>query len=480
MFKLLRIISCAVLTTLPGCGGGDVSSTSVQVAPAPTAPSQSLPVPAPRVAPGTRKLLVGASARFAVEGLPAGSTVSWSVSGAGCSGHSCGTIDSSGLFVAPANVPDPSTVTVSAIASGSLALLGEATVVLVPRTAETFAPVGEMLSVRSNHTATLLRDGRVLIAGGETLASGQYGGPTQTTAELYDPVTKAFSPTGSMNQARRRHTATLLDNGQVLITGPAGEISAELYDPDTGQFIRTGSLLTAQRRNQIAAPLPGGRVLIAGDVDAELFDPVTRSFTRAASYAVASIYPGMAASLNDGRVLLLGSNPSQIYDPKSDSFAITSNLLFSDGGEVELSTATTLTDGRVLIAGGTDEMLRYDEAKLYDPVTSSFNLTGSMNRIRDAHAAVRLNDGRVLVLGGDGMASWGAGYMFSGSEASAELYDPGSGKFTLTGSMSVGRTLPTVTLLQNGDVLVTGGILYCGIGCIQGSAASAELFVSAP
>ena len=221
-------------------------------------------------------------------------------------------------------------------------------------------------------------------------------------------------------------------------------------------------------------------MLVAGDVDAELYDPVTRSFTRAASYAVASVYPGMAASLNDGRVLLLGSNPSQIYDPKSDSFAITSNLLSSYGSEVELSTATTLTDGRVLIAGGTDEMSRFDEAQLYDPVTSSFNPTGSMNQIRDALAAVRLIDGRVLVLGGDSMVASGGGYMFSGSEASAELYDPDSGKFTLTGNMSVRRTLPAATLLQNGDVLVTGGIQYCGIGCILGSAASAELFVSTP
>ena len=123
--------------------------------------------------------------------------------------------------------------------------------------AGTFSPTGSMAAVRGWHTATLLPDGRVLIAG------GSYEAP----AELYDPQTGTFSPTGSMEVDREAATATLLPDGRVLIAGGSYEATAELYDPQTGTFSPTGSMtMTAFRSNATATMLPDGRVLIAGGI----------------------------------------------------------------------------------------------------------------------------------------------------------------------------------------------------------------------
>ena len=131
--------------------------------------------------------------------------------------------------------------------------------------AGTFSPTGSMETARSSPTATALPDGRVLIAGG---ASGQAESSVAlASAELYDPATGTFSPTGSLATARNGHTATLLSGGRVLITGgydgSGYSVSAELYDPATGTFGPTGSMTDA-RTYHTATLLSDGRVLIAG------------------------------------------------------------------------------------------------------------------------------------------------------------------------------------------------------------------------
>jgi hypothetical protein len=146
-----------------------------------------------------------------------------------------------------------------------------------------------MTTTRFFHTATLLADGRVLVAGGY---DSHYA--PLASADLYDPKTGTFSPTGSMAGARGLHTATLLSDGRVLIAGggPWGSMlltasylaSAELYDPKTGTFSPTGSLATA-RAWHTATLLADGRVVIAGGAgsaflaSAELYDPKTGTFS---------------------------------------------------------------------------------------------------------------------------------------------------------------------------------------------------------
>jgi hypothetical protein len=369
----------------------------------------------------------------------------------------CGAGSSSSSFTASSPLPATTSATPTSPTSSQSAV--------------TFVLTGNMTTLRIGHTATLLPDGRVLIAGGEApavLGSASSG----RSAELYDPATGTFAVTGSMTQTHSFHTATLLKNGKVLI---ADGTAAELYDSVTGSFVPTGGMLAPNKFVQ-AVLLASGKVLVTGDIDAELYDPANGTFRQAGKYAIKAGFYTSATLLAGGRVLLEGDNTTQIYDPTSDGFNLTASLSSAGLAGLELYSATLLTNGKVLIAGGTDEISRFATAVLYDPAMGSFKATASMSSMRDAHAAVLLADGRALIVGGDGMSCSGNVCAFSGSLAAAELYDPSTGSFTSAGNMNTGRTLPKATLLKNGDVLITGGDNYCGIGCFKGSLATAELY----
>ncbi len=239
---------------------------------------------------------------------------------------------------------------------------------------------------RQIHTATLLADGGVLVAGGYALGDGPLASATR-----YDPGTDLFSPTGSMADARGSHTATLLRDGKVLVAGggpaswtggaPTFLAAAELYDPETGSFKPTGSMSTA-RESHTATRLKDGRVLIAGGMDT-------------VDHAIAS---------------------AEIYDPAFGTFTPTGQMTTVRA----FHTATLLSDGRVLIVGGDAGTWSYDgpflaSAEIYDPKTGTFSSTGSMATPRAWQAATRLADGRVLVAGGENART---------DLASAEIYDP--------------------------------------------------------
>jgi hypothetical protein len=327
-----------------------------------------------------------------------------------------------------------------------------------------------MSKPRSSHSATLLRDGRVLIAGGFSA-----GIVAESTAELYDPSAGIFIPTGSMTVPRGGHDATLLQDGTVLIVGGFSnvgfETSAELYNPSTGSFTAIGDAAVSGG----AVLLTDGRVLFVGGSlsalgHAELYDPSTGTFTDVGSmfYAI----PGVPTLLGNGTVLIthaadfsVGRPPhAEIYDPSTGTFTATGDRVFSDS-----SPSTLLRNGDVLFAGGdNDANFPSWSAELYHPNTGLFTPIANLTSTREGHTVTLLPDGRVLIAGGFGSPTgFGAQRL-----TSAELYDPATGTFTPTGSMATARETHGATLLNTGDVLITGGFN----GALDMRVSSAELY----
>lgn len=315
-----------------------------------------------------------------------------------------------------------------------------------------FKPDGSMLTARTSHTATLLTDGTVLLAGGLGLSS----------AEKYDPSTGKFTQTtGSMSVARLGHTATLLTTGKVLITGgqassgTAAYATAEIFDPNTGSFTPTTNNMSIGRTGHNATRLADGKVLITGgeSAGADLFNPSTGMFTPTTGNMVTARGDDTATLLTNGKVLFTGGfngavlATAELYDPATESFSATGTMAVARGSHTATLLTTGPNTGDVLVAGGTSATAA---AELYDPTTGIFSTTGSMASTRAGQTATMLSDGTVLLAGGSD---------FSGNIISAaELFEPSSGTFTGTGGMLTPREAHTASLLKDGTVLVTGGV----------------------
>lgn len=317
-----------------------------------------------------------------------------------------------------------------------------------------FSLTGSMSTDRAGETATRLLDGRVLITGGFGVVDS-VAGTGLASAELYDPQRGEFSPTGSMSTVRYDHTATLLPDGRVLIAGgyqatdvvrltsegygAAGEqlASAELYDPRTGTFSPTGSMTTA-RFSHTAVSLADGRVLVMGGLSgpesltsAEVYDPASGEFSSTGSMPDGRA--GYSATLLlDGRVLISGGyilNPesrqersdiptAELYDPRTGQFTQTGAMIDPRNN----AAAARLADGRVLVAGGSsyekDGSGSLASAESYDPATAKFSAAGTMTTAREMHSATLLLDGRVLIAGGLHVTTT------ANELGSAEIYQP--------------------------------------------------------
>ncbi len=344
----------------------------------------------------------------------------------------------------------------------------------------TFSPAGSMGADYS--IAVLLADGRVLFTGAQ--------GGDLTSARLYDPATGHSTPTGSMLGPHGQGAATLLADGRVLVLGgvdfrEGARATAELYDSGTGKFSLSGSLPAGQYVSAVAL-LGTGQVLVVGTMMsgqtqttwAKLYDP--RSGTFIPTGAPSTVRTSQTLTLlPDGRVLVTGgygacctteaSPPvlasAETYDPTTGIFSATGPMMSARAGHA----ATRLSDGRVLITGGSNGSAGLASAELYDASTGKFSPAGSMTADREYHASTLLANGRVFIAGGmhdpGPVACAGAACIAMVGTTyltSAEIYDPATGKFSRTGSMATPRTGPTAIALQDGRVLVAGGFTNQG------------------
>jgi hypothetical protein len=349
-----------------------------------------------------------------------------------------------------------------------------ATATPAPTTAQAATPWGWSVTGNSkmspeHDTATLLRDGRVLVAGGGA-------GVPVADAELYDPRTRAWTATGSLTATRRFHTALLLGDGRVLasggLDGPGGEgtkslASTELYDPGTGTWEATRPLITP-RDHHTATALGDGRVLVVGGAEAakgirgdglyggrvlasaELFDPVTGTWSVTGGLAMAR-EAHFAVLLRSGKVLVVGgesggtsrASSAELYDPTAGRWVEAGNP-----GIANIATATLLANGEVLVTGSVAGR-KSGVAALYDPLGGTWTATGNLIVGRSDDTATLLPTGRVLVAGGQSTDQR--------TLASAEIFDPDSGVWTPTGKMSARREWHTAVVLADGSVMVVGG-----------------------
>jgi N-acetylneuraminic acid mutarotase len=267
----------------------------------------------------------------------------------------------------------------------------------------------------------------------------------------------------------------LLPSGKVLVVGSdpnLGSIPAELYDPANGNWTTTGDI-GEQRSSHTATLLHNGKVLVVGGggyfevlASAKLYDPASGTWSPTGSLNFKRV-GHTATLLPDGRVLVAGGGVDnftgsvELYDPASGTWTATGSLITNRSGH----TAELLPNGKVLVAGGLNAVYPAQHtflasAELYDPVSGTWAPTGSMSAARRDHTSTLLPSGKVLVA---------AGFDYGRTLASAELYDPASGSWTTTGSLGSARGGHTATLIPNNKVLVAGGAFH-------GPLASAELY----
>jgi hypothetical protein len=315
-------------------------------------------------------------------------------------------------------------------------------------------PAGNLTHPRRLHAASLLNSGEVLITGGDGIQG--------LTAELYDPVSRTFSMTGSMTappHTREGHTSTLLEDGTVLVAGGRTN-AAELYDPATGTFTRVGDMARS-RYGAGAMLLSDGRVLFAGGAPdsnlamplrtVEIYDPVSRSFSTAGTILEDRVL-AVILLLSDGRVLLAGGKEptgppigsAEVFDPSTGVSAFTGSLVTPR----LRSTGNLLPDGSVLVFSGEGTLAsRVDSAELYSP-SGTFGIAGIVAVPRRGHRATSLSNGNVVITGG---------FIHGEKVGTFEVYDVGTGSIRTDGELTLARDHHTATLLKNGQILIAGG-----------------------
>jgi len=325
----------------------------------------------------------------------------------------------------------------------------------------------------------VLGNGEVLVSGGTTIRDETTETASVSAADLFNPATNTWTAAAAMNTPRQQHTATVLLSGGMLVTGgtsPPGNISnsAELYDPTSNTWSSAGTMSTS-RYQHTASLLASGMVLVAGGNDvfspcscttfvnsADLYNPATNSFTPTGALVTAR-YAHTATVLQNGMVLVTGGfggptstiesggavlASAELYDPTTGTWTATGSMTTTRMNH----TAALLSSGMVLVAGGETGTATTATAEVYNPTSGTWTAVASMNTPRQSQGMALLADATVLIVGGlndTSSATIGVG--------TAEVYDPTANAWTLTGAMVTARQFFVLNALSDGRILLDGG-----------------------
>jgi len=306
----------------------------------------------------------------------------------------------------------------------------------------TITPVGPMFVARQQHTATLLADGTVLIAGGVDLPVDMLKGE-----EIFDPHTRQFHAlTNKMISPRYGHAAVRMQDGRVLLIGGVRTANAnsEIFTPSIANFTSLAAM-SGERYNPSAVLLANGRVLAVGGTrggsaiaTAEIFNPATGAWSLTGSMSQPRAYPAIVR-MNDGRVVVAGGgngSPIDVFDPATGIFTAVPNTL------VLATSGVLLPSGKVLLIG-------LGMIQTFDPSTQTVVVSSARLKTYRGEGVVLLPSGNVLIAGGN----------IDGTNLSADVlvYSPDTGALATIGELAAGRDTPTATLLSDGTVLIAGG-----------------------
>ena len=333
----------------------------------------------------------------------------------------------------------------------------------------TWTDIANLHNARESHTATLLPNGNVVVAG------GQGSGNVIANTEVYSPTTGAWTTSGNLNTARASANAVLLPSASVMVAGGCVSAclggntnTAELYNSVNGSWSYTGSMATPRVYFGMVL-LASGKVLAAGGctgqnsngctgvtAKAEIYDPSTGKWTATGSMKTAR-GAFTATLLQSGKVLVAGGingagNPiktAELYDPSTGAFTYTASMSTAR----DEHTATLLASGYVMVTGGENtSSVSTTKCEIYNPSTKTWSSAGNLSTARQEHTAVLLANGNILVSGGNRQTANGTTVL-----SSAELYNSTSGAWSKTGSMTTARVGHSSTLLQSGKVLNAAG-----------------------
>lgn len=361
-----------------------------------------------------------------------------------------------------------------------------------PLAAQTWSRAPRLATPRMDSAAVVLRDGRVLVVGGVAFLEGRPPGDKARSdgaiAEVWTPGTRRWRRAANLSSGRLGHSATLLSDGRVLVAGGVEASgrhgSAEVWDPSTDRWTSAGAMLVP-RTDHTAVCLADGRVLVAGGVHtsnmndpsglwtvlavetAEIWDPATNAWTPAGDHGPRQ--DPSVTLLADGRVLVAGgaasfsggTNTASVFDPHTSRWIATHPMIAHVTGHA----AARLADGRVLVTGGSLEVeplgcgpatggppcVFVGTSQIWDPRTNRWTRAEAMRVARADHALVALPDGRVAAVGGVDVNRG------RGVERSAELYDRSTGRWTLGGPLATARSDFDVVVLPDGRLVVVGG-----------------------